>query len=160
SLTAFAPRFSLVLPTGEYRKGFGNNSLGYQWNLPFSTTFGDRWFVHANAGLTYLPDAGDAPTHDLLSFNLGASTIYCVNDRFNLMLEWVGNWIESPLGDGTDRHFFSVISPGMRYAFNFESGAQLVVGLAAPIGLTSGSPDLGAFLYLSFEHRFLGAEKK
>ena len=160
TLTGFAPRFSLALPTGEYRKGFANNTFGYQWNLPFSTTLNDRWFVHANAGLTYLPEMGDVTPRDLLNFNLGASTIYCVNGRFNLMLEWIGNWVEVPLGDGTERHFLSVISPGMRYAFNFKSGAQLVVGLAAPIGLTSGSPDLGAFLYLSFEHRFLEAEKK
>src|SRR4029079_3765305 len=58
TLTAFAPRFSLILPTGDERKGFGNGTLGYQWNLPFSTTFGDRWFAHANAGLTFFPNAG------------------------------------------------------------------------------------------------------
>jgi hypothetical protein len=161
TLTAFAPRFSLVLPTGAYRKGFGNNTLGYQWNLPFSTALGDRWFVHGNAGLTFLPDAGESPSHDLLNFNLGASTIYCVNQRFNLMLEWIGNWAETSAGNaGTERRFASAISPGMRYAFNFENRAQLVVGLAAPIGLTSGAPDIGAFLYLSFEHTFLEPEQK
>jgi hypothetical protein len=31
-LPAFAPRFSLILPTGG--RGTGNNVVGYQWNLP------------------------------------------------------------------------------------------------------------------------------
>ena len=30
---AFAPRFTFVLPTGEARKGFGNDRLGYETNL-------------------------------------------------------------------------------------------------------------------------------
>src|SRR5207248_725167 len=76
TLTAFAPRFSLILPTGDAKRGFGNDTVGYQWSLPFSTTIGDFWFAHLNAGLTFLPDAGPAPRHDLLGYNLGASAIY------------------------------------------------------------------------------------
>ena len=64
TLTAFAPRFSLVLPTGDESKGFGSGTTGFQWSLPFSTTFGDRVFAHANAGLTFLPNAGPRPSHD------------------------------------------------------------------------------------------------
>src|SRR6187455_2649697 len=33
---AFAPRFSLVLPTGDKDKGFGTGVVGYEFNLPFS----------------------------------------------------------------------------------------------------------------------------
>ncbi len=151
-LRAIAPRFSLILPTGNANRGFGNDTVGYQWNLPFSTALGDFWFAHANAGLTFLPDAGPAPRTDLVNYNLGASAIYALTPEFNLMLEWVGSWRESP---GERRHFESLIAPGMRQAFNFASGAQLVLGLAASVGLTRAAPDLGAFLYVSFEHRFL-----
>jgi len=156
TLTGFAPRFSLVLPTGDSDQGLGNDTLGYQWNLPFSTALGDRWFVHANAGLTYLPNIGAHGADDLLNYNLGASAIYCVSPRLNLMLEWIGTWNES-LADsgGIDREFSSVISPGVRYAFNFASGSQLVLGLAAPIGLTRNAPPVGVFFYFSFEHSFL-----
>ena len=155
TLTAFAPRLSLILPTGDEQKGFGDDTLGYQVNLPFSTALNDRWFAHANAGLTFLPDAGTSPTHDLLKYNLGASAIYAATGRLHLMIEWVGYWDESSTGGGgTDREFSSIISPGLRYAFNFKNDSQLVLGIAAPIGLNNASPDIGVFLYVSFEHAF------
>jgi len=154
TLTAFAPRFSLVLPTGDADKGFGDDTLGYQVNLPFSTALNDRWFAHANAGFTFLPNAGAGTEHDLLSYNLGASGIHAATDRLHFMLEWVGNWDETIAGTGTDREFASVISPGARYAFNFNNDSQLVVGLAAPIGLNDAAPDYGVFFYVSFEHAF------
>ena len=154
TLTGFAPRFSLVLPTGDKANGFGNGTLGYQWSLPFSTTLSDRWFVHANAGLTYLPGAGTSHDGDLLNYNLGASAIYCVSGRFNLMLEWIGLWNESGVDTGrTRRDFSAVISPGARWAFNFHNGSQSVVGVGVPIGLTKAAPEIGTFLYVSFEHK-------
>jgi len=157
TLTACAPRFSLVLPTGDEEQGFGNGTVGYQWNLPVSTTLGDRWFVHGNAGLTYLPDAGTRPTHDFVNYNLGASAIYCVSDRLNLMLEWVGNWNEGVQENGrVDTEFASVISPGLRYAFNFRNESQIVIGMATPIGLTQAAQEFGFLFYFSFEHRVWG----
>jgi len=159
SLTAFAPRFSLLLPTGA--DGFSNDTVGYQWNLPFSTALGDRWFVHANSGLTFLPNTGARSADDLLNYNLGASAIYCVSGRFNLMLEWIGTWNESANDNGgIEREFSSVISPGFRYAFNFASGSQMVLGLGAPIGLTRSAPAVGVLFYLSFEHDFLPKREK
>jgi hypothetical protein len=47
-----------------------------------------------------------------------------------------------------------VISPGVRKAFNFANNVQLVLGVAVPVGLTSATPDIGVFLYASFEHFF------
>jgi hypothetical protein len=159
TLTALAPRFSLVLPTGDEDRGFGYGTIGYQWNLPFSTAIGDRLFAHANAGLTFLPDVGEQPEHDLLHYNLGASLIYCFNSNFHFMLEWVGVWNETVgISNGTEHEFASIISPGVRYAFNFRNGSQLVLGLAVPLGLTSSTSDIGGLLYLSFEHRLFGKD--
>ena len=150
---AFAPRISLVLPTGDEDDGFGNGTLGYQVNLPVSKIVSDRWTVHANAGATLLPDVRG---RDLTSYNLGASAIYAVSPNFNLMLEAVANWDEEA-GDGgrKERSFSAVVSPGFRYAFNHANDAQTVVGLAAPIGLTRDAPDYGLILYVSFEHFFI-----
>ena len=159
TLTALAPRFSLVLPTGDAQKEFGNGTLGYQWNLPFSTTLGDRWFVHANAGLTFLPNAGpDSETKtDLLNYNLGTSVIYCATDRLNFMLEWVGAWNQGLRGSREEGHeFLTVLSPGARYAFNVSDETQIVVGLGLPIGLNRNSPELGGLIYFSFEGRMFG----
>ena len=148
TLTAFAPRLSLILPTGD--EVFGDDTVGAQVNLPFSTAVGDNWFVHANAGTTWLPEAGSAGERDLVHFNLGGSVIYAPTRDLHFMVEWIGNWDDQ--GDGLE--FESVISPGARKAFNFANDSQLVVGLAAPIGLNKRSPDFGVFLYCSFEHFF------
>jgi len=159
TLAAFAPRFSLVLPTGDEERGFGRGTLGYQWNLPFSTAVGDRIFAHANAGLTYLPNAGAGPTHDFLNYNLGGSVIYCLSGSLHLMLEWIGTWNETVANSGkVNREFASLISPGVRYAFNLRNGSQLVLGLGIPLGLTDSTSEIGGIFYLSFEHRLFGKE--
>lgn len=145
---AFAPRFSLVVPTGDEARGLGNGVLGYQFNLPVSKIVSDRWTLHANAGLTFLPDVQGS---DLINYNLGGSAIFAVHRDLNLMLECVANLDEEA---GGDRASSVILSPGLRYAFNFKNDAQLVVGLAAPIGLSSAAPDYGAVLYFSFEHFF------
>ena len=152
-LPAFAPRLSLVLPTGDEDDGFGDGTLGYQVNLPVSKIVSDRWTVHANAGATLLPDVRG---RDLTSYNLAASAIYAVSPNFNLMLEAVANWDEAAAdGGGKERSFSAVVSPGFRYAFNHANDAQTVIGLAAPIGLTRDAPDYGLILYVSFEHFFI-----
>ncbi len=155
TLTAFAPRFSLILPTGDDFRGGGEETLGYQINLPFSTTFNDDWFVHLNAGSTLLPDAVSGNGRDLCHYNLGASAIYAPARNLHFLLEWVGVWFESGNSSGgLDKEFVSLISPGVRKALNLSNGAQLVLGAAVPIGLNSASPDFGVFLYVSFEHFF------
>jgi Putative MetA-pathway of phenol degradation len=152
NLPAVAPRVSLILPTGSRRKDLGNGVFGYQFNLPVSKIVTDRWTVHFNAGATVYPDMHD---RNPLGYNLGASVIYAATPTFNLMVESVAAYDEMATSRGNmQREFTTLISPGVRYAFNL-SNAQLVVGAAAPIGLNSDAPDYGAFLYLSFEHRFL-----
>ena len=155
-LRAFAPRLSLVLPTGDGDRGFGEDTVGLQSNLPFSSAWGDRWSTHFNAGLTWLPDAASTSGSDSWNYHLGASVIYAASRDVNYLVEWVGIWEQvSASGGGLKHEFPSVISPGVRRAFNFANETQLVLGVAAPIGLTGSAPDYGVFLYLSFEHFFL-----
>lgn len=151
-LPAFAPRVSLLLPTGSEDKGTGAGVVGYQMRLPVSKIVADRWTVHGNAGLTSTPHQhGRNPT----SYMVGGSAIYAVTDTFNLMLETLGEWTEQASeGGGMEREFRYTVAPGFRHAFNLSAG-QLVWGAAAPIGFVRGEPDYGVFLYLSFEHSFL-----
>lgn len=160
---AFAPRLSLVLPTGDRDKDFGTGVVGYETNLPFSKIISDRWTLHFNAGMSIFPNARN---HHLTNYNLGASAIYAVSRDFNLMLETVAGWNED-IAEGelapeptVDRATTALVSPGARYAFNLPNDAQLVVGLALPIGLTSDSPDWGMFFYCSFEHPFIRTEAR
>ena len=158
---AFAPRFSLVLPTGSRRRETGNGVVGYQWNLPFSKKVAPRLSLHANFGLTYLPDVrvplADtrqlSPERSLVSYNLGGSAIVALLPRLHFMLEWVGNFEESLDDDGRrERDFKPVISPGFRTAVINQERLQIILGAAAPIGLNRRADNHGAFLYLSVEH--------
>ncbi|MBM3876956.1 MAG: transporter [Verrucomicrobia bacterium] len=155
SLTAFAPRVSLVLPSGNANRGFGSDTLGLQANLPFSTALSDEWFAHANAGMTWLPNAGPAPRRVLQNYSAAASLIYCPREDFHLLIEGAANWNEGVNAAGrVTRPLSLLVSPGVRKAFNLAGDRQLVLGIAAPIGATRTAPDYGVFLYLSFEHFF------
>jgi hypothetical protein len=150
---AFAPRFSLVTPTGDPGKGFGHDRLGYEINLPFSKIVSDRVTLNFNAGGSLFPNVND---RDLWNYNLGGSAIYAVRSNFNLMLEAVAFWEEDvDSARRIDRTVTALLSPGARYAFNCPNDLQIVLGAATPIGLTSDSPDWGLFFYLSFEHPFV-----
>lgn len=164
---AFAPRFSLVTPSGDASKGFGHDRLGYEINLPFSKIVSERVTLNFNAGGSLFPDVND---RDLWNYNLGGSVIYAVSSNFNLMLEAVAFWEEDaadfaeilPASAATnkasaiiDRTVTALLSPGARYAFNLPDDLQIVVGAGVPIGLTSDSPDWGLFFYLSIEHPFV-----
>ncbi|MBI2227597.1 MAG: transporter [Deltaproteobacteria bacterium] len=162
-LPAFAPTFSLILPTGSRQKGTGNNVVGYQWNLPFSKKVADRLALHANFGLTYLPkvkapaaDTGPSPKESLVSYNVGGSAIVALLPRLHFMLEWVGNFDQDFNDAGKREHLFrSTISPGFRTAIVNEEKLQIVAGAAAPIGLNRRTDNIGAFLYFSVEHDFI-----
>lgn len=149
---AFAPRFSLVVPTGDEGDGFGSGVVGYEVNLPASKVVSDRWTVHGNAGMTVFPDVDD---RDLVNYNLGASVIYAANPDLNLMLELVcvSEQVIAEAGR-LERDVAVILSPGVRHALNLDNDLQVVVGLGIPIGLTADAPEYGVFLYLSFEHPF------
>jgi hypothetical protein len=148
---AFAPRLSLILPTGDENRGTGSGSYGYQVNLPVSKIIADRWTVHGNAGLTsYLDVQGLQPT----SYNLGGSIVFAMTRETNFLVEALGDWTET-VSDAVaiERAFAFTLLPGMRHAFNLPAG-QLVLGAGVPIQFTQGRTDVGALLYLSFEHKF------
>lgn len=171
---AVSPRFTLILPTGDEERGFGSGEVGYAFNLPISKTLGDRVYVNFNAGLTFqsgvrswLSDNRRSRPFDLLEFNLGASVIYAVTDKFHLLLEAVWESVEGieevdPRGDrppfGVRRRGDEVtIAPGIRWAWDLPGDLQIVPGIAVPIGLSDEAIDYGVFFYLSIEHPFLTA---
>ncbi len=154
---ACAPRLSLLLPTGSYRKQLGAGGLGLQASLPLSVVLAPRWVTHGNLGATFVPSARSASGERAAtrSFNLGWSLIRLAQVRLNLMLETVWARAETAVGAGLAAHqetFF--LSPGIRWSYNFKSGLQIVPGVAFPIGLGPSKGDNALFLYLSFEHPF------
>jgi hypothetical protein len=156
---AIAPRFSLILPSGDEDRGLGTGEVGYQFNLPISKEIG-CWAFHANAGFTITPDveSGSSGSHTLNGYNLGASAIWLARDDLNFLLETVTFWDEEPTDTGIDHTFQLLLSPGVRWAPYTEGDTQWVLGAAVPIGLTRDAPDIGMFFYMSIEHRFMRTE--
>ncbi|MGC2062280.1 MAG: hypothetical protein WA610_04830 [Thermodesulfovibrionales bacterium] len=152
---AIAPRFSLILPTGSYKKGLGAGTVGYQANLPVSIELSDKFVTHWNAGATYTPhsrESGGAKANTM-GYNLGASVIWLTSENFNVMTEavWNSNQVVNPDGSKSrDKSFF--VNPGVRYAINFPSGLQIVPGISFPVGIGPSKKEYGMLLYLSFEH--------
>lgn len=152
---ALSPRLSLILPTGDYKKGLGTDTVGYQVNIPLSVELSDKFVTHWNMGATYTPNSRESggAKGDTTAFNYGASVIYLATENFNVMLEAVGESGEEVQGGGSKQYndsFF--INPGVRFAINCKSGLQIVPGLSIPIGVGPSQGEYGGLLYLSFEH--------
>jgi Putative MetA-pathway of phenol degradation len=154
---AAAPRLSLLVPTGDSGRSYGTGAVGIQTSLPVSVVLGPRWVAHSNVGATLTPRAKDAAGDraTTVSWNLGQSLIWLARPRFNVLVETVYQNTESVVGPMTTARDESLlVSPGIRCAFNFESGLQIVPGLAVPIGIGPSRGDTSLLLYLSFEHPF------
>ena len=154
---AISPRLSVLLPTGDEKQGYGRGATGIQVMLPVSWVLSDTLVAHTNLGATRTPNAkntlGDkATTQDV---TLGQSFIWLANSRFNVMLEYVYTRSQAVTGpDQTQRQSATYLSPGIRWAYNFPSGLQIVPGIAVPIGVGASRGEKAIFLYLSFEHPF------
>jgi hypothetical protein len=131
---AISPRLSLILPTGREAEGLGAGTAGLQFNLPLSKQFGD-FYVHANAGYTWLPDV----QHTTL---LAGSVIWRVAPMLNLLLEGVGALDESV-----------TVSPGFRRGWNFGE-RQLVIGAAIPVTRADSGWTAALLTYFSYELPF------
>jgi len=126
---AFAPNVSLLLPTGD------DSETSWELKLPLSIELSDRFVTHSNAGAAF---AGSDRT-----ITLGQSLVWLATPRMNVLVEAVWDDDENLL-----------VSPGIRWAHNLDSGLQIVPGIAVPIGVGPSAGERGVFLYLSFEHAY------
>lgn len=159
---AFSPRATLLLPTGSVRDGRGAGGFGFQTNLPLSVELGKHFVTHWNVGGTIVPSAQDAAGDhaSIKGYNLGQSIIWLAHPRFNVMLETL--WTGSEGVVAKDKTQFShdlLISPGIRWAYNFSNGLQIVPGVAVPLGAGPSAGEKGLILYLSFEHPWAAFKK-
>jgi hypothetical protein len=157
---AFAPRLTLLCPTGSEARGFGAGAWGLQTNLPASKQRGD-FYLHGNVGLTWYPRARSGIARSasplqadpvaLVSPFVAGSAIYRLRPMLNLMLESVATWQDAVVAPGrTSRTALTIVSPGVRGGWN-RGRAQIILGAALPVTLTAGSADVGVFTYFSYE---------
>jgi hypothetical protein len=155
--TIMAPRFSVLLPTGNEEKGRGAGAMGLQANLPVTFNPAPGLATHWNAGLTLVPSARapDGSRATTLSPNLGASLVWLVQPRFNLLMELLWLMDDQVTGPGSSNvQDVLLLNPGIRMAFDVPGGLQIVPGVAYTVGLTEDSGEDALFLYLSLEHPF------
>ncbi|MDB4907038.1 MAG: hypothetical protein JWO05_1822 [Gemmatimonadetes bacterium] len=151
-----SPRASLVLSTGDSRRGFGAGATGLQTMLPVSFELSPRFTLHGNAGLTYTRHARNAAEDraTTTSYTAGASAIWLATSTFNALVETSWNRIGSVVAPGqvaSDKQW--VVSPGIRWAHNLGE-MQVVPGIAYTIGVGPSRGTNALFLYLSIEHPF------
>jgi len=154
---ALAPRFSLILPTGDWKNSRGNGGTGAEVNLPASYVISRALVTHFNLGAAGTPSARNTLGDRAGIFEVSAaqSTIVTMSSRFQPMLEVVyTHGSEVAARDETRTTESFVVAPGARAAFNFKSGLQIVPGFSVPIGVGPSRSERGFFLYLSFEHPF------
>lgn len=163
SKVAFSPRLSLILPTGNYRLGRGAGGTGVQFSLPLSIVVTRKLVTHWNAGGTIIPNARNtagetAATH---GYNFGQSFVWLARPRFNVLLETIFNRTQQVIAPKTTQWNSDVLlSPGIRWAYNFKNGLQIVPGIGVPLGVGASSGEKGVFLYLSFEHPYRKLHKE
>lgn len=119
--------------------------------------------THYNAGYTLLKKAdyytyqGDGTPvltyeKNIASKNIGASTIWLVRPKFNLMVEYTssfGQFINENGISGKDNS--TTINPGFRFAVDIGK-VQIVPGAGVPINFSNGTfANTGAFFYFSIE---------
>ncbi|MBA4055866.1 MAG: hypothetical protein C0490_14215 [Marivirga sp.] len=157
------PRFSLIVPTGDARYGFGTGGWGGQFNLAVTKRLSRKMVTHFNAGCTQFSKADfyefDSEGTPKLSFeknisatNFGASVILFVTPRFNLLTEYVSYFEQGLQNDGVKATTNSmIINPGFRVAVDIGK-VQIVPGGGIPFNFVNGQfQNSGAFIYLSIE---------
>jgi hypothetical protein len=149
---AVAPRFTIALPTGDWKTGRGRGAVGAEIALPVSYVVSPLLTTHVNLSAGVTPRTRVTSTHRATTTDLSVagSAILTAFSNLHFLVEGV---YANERVDGNDTRT-GIISPGVRGALNFNSGLQIVPGIAFPIGVGPSSGEKGVFFYLSFEHPF------
>ena len=147
----------MIFPSGDEKQGRGLGAKSYQTDTAMSIVLSDALVIHSNAGYTWTPKAKDAAGNkaDLHAWNVGQSVVWLAAQRVNFLLEAIytrGQEVSGPGATSTVNSAF--VSPGVRWSYDFESGLQIVPGIAFPIGVGPSRHEKSVFVYLSFEHPF------
>lgn len=157
------PRFTLIIPTGNARYGLGSGGWGGQFNLAVTKRLNSKITTHYNAGYTlikkadyysYATDGTPALKfqRNVPTANIGASVIWLVHPKFNLMTEYVSSFGNAINDEGNlDTDNVTIVNPGFRFAVNVGK-CQVVPGFGMPLNFSNGQfTGSGGFFYLSIE---------
>jgi hypothetical protein len=149
---AATPRVTVTLPTGDWRRREGSGAVGYNVAMAVSYVPRADWNIHFDAGIGDIQRARsvDVARTDLRAASVANNIVWLPSKRWNLMLETVFTRAQS--FDGWSNS--AIVSPAIRWAYNFPSGLQVVPAVGFPIGVGPSAGERSVILYLSFEHPF------
>lgn len=155
-----APRFSLILPTGNTNKNLGYDTVGFQNNWAMSVYWNRHFATHWNMGTTLLPQAKDILSNGsserkfMANFNFGASAAWMLNHRLNLALEFLTN-LGSEINNNRNINLFGqyILNPGVSTCIDIKS-VSLIPGISAPLTWTRDNFEPGIYVYFSIQHPF------
>ncbi len=159
------PSITLIIPTAK--NGYGSGGLGTQAEVYITKRLSRRVVTHYNLGYTYISSAdlyiststGSRKVgfeRDLQFKKIAGSAIWYPTRKFNLMLEYVSNFLTeiTATGEISSSHQIT-LNPGLRFAIDHKR-VQIVPGISAPVIFTDGRyTQTGLFFYLSFEPEYL-----
>jgi hypothetical protein len=154
---ALTPRVTLLAPTGDWKRGRGNGGPGGEIAMAASVVVLPWLSTHTNAGISIIPSARNSAgaKAGIHQWSVAQSAILTSSRRIQPMLEAVySRGTEVTDDDRTSSIESFVLAPGARMAINFDSGLQIVPGLAVPIGIGPAGGERGVLFYLSLEHAF------
>lgn len=161
----------VIFPSGSVRKGTGNGSTGFAWDVGASKDFHGPLFVYLTSNYHAAPWAADTTPGSPRRFLLqGADWAVALGVRaierrirghkhdLHLFFEGGGAWkqeVEPGPTAGEQRGKLSwVFSPGVRYGFLTSRRTLLEIGAAMPIGLGPNGPKRSMVIQFQYEFYF------
>ena len=150
--SAFAPRLSAIVPSGSGPAGTGFRGYGLQVGLPVSVRLNGWLEAHSNLGFTWVPSGkAGGEKAEWLSWSAGQSFVLGLTPRLNVLLEALFVSTERRVGGATTKEDALLLSPGVRWGLDLPHDVQVVLGLAAPLGVGPSAGSRALFAYLSVE---------
>ncbi len=161
----------VIFPSGSVRKGTGNGSTGFAWDVAASKDWRGPLFLYVTFNYHAFPSAADTTLGSGRRFLLqGAAWATALGIRVlerplrgskhdvHLLLEGGGAWdqeVEPGATAGSRRGKLSwVISPGIRYGYRTSRRTLVEIGVAAPIGFGPNGPKRRIVVQFQYEVYF------
>ncbi len=163
------PQF--IYPSGSVRKGTGNGSVGFAWDVAVSKEWRGPVFLFTTANYHAFPRAQD-PTpgsserflRNGVNFATALGIRALERDRgsahhdIHVFLEGGGAWEQQvdpgPVVGTRQGQLAWLVAPGVRYGYMTSRKTLIEIGVAAPIGLGPNGPKHGFLIQFQYEFYF------
>jgi hypothetical protein len=161
----------VIFPSGSVRRGTGNGSTGYAWDMAASKDWRGPLFLYTTFNYHVFPWAADTTPGSPRRFLLqGAAWATALGIQaverplrgrkhdLHVLLEAGGAWDQevepgATIGQRRGKLFWAV-SPGVRYGFMTSRRTLAEIGVALPLGLGPNGPKHSIIIQFQYEIYF------